>query len=96
MFKIIAAMIIAFMLTGCFGTTKPLQVKDTEVRYEKIPKSLTEPCVPEVPKVKEEYMKLKPHERESYLAEYSVSVLGTVKDCNIKLKKIDKLNGQLK
>lgn len=75
--------------------TQPLTVTNTEVRYEKIPKDLTTPCKPEKPKAKADYLALKPHEREAYLSDYAVSLLGTVKDCNIKLDKIDKLNGQL-
>lgn len=84
-----------FLCLAACSTTKPLTVTNTEVRYEKIPKNLTEPCKPEKPKAKADYLALKPHEREAYLTDYATSLLGTVKDCNIKLDKIDKLNGQL-
>ena len=96
MFKVILSIFLTFILTGCVTTGQQLEVRETEVRYEKIPSYLTEPCQPEKLKKREEYLALKPHEKESYLTEYSISLLGTVKDCNIKLNKIDKLNGQLK
>jgi len=78
-------------LTGC-GILGPrynkIEVKDTEVVKIKIQEELLVPCVPEKPLSKEDYLKLQPHERESYLSGYSIGLLGTVKDCNIKLKKI--------
>lgn len=92
--NILFAIFMAFMLVAC-GTTPP-QITKTEVRYEKIPKHLTEQVKPEAPKAKEEYKVLKPHEKESYLSEYINYLLGVVKQQNIKLQKIDKLNGQLK
>ena len=92
--NIIFAIVMALMLAGC--PTQPLQVNNTEVRYEKVPKHLTEPMIPERAKPKQEYMAMSPHERESYLSEYGVYLLGIIKELNIKLNKIDKLNGQLK
>lgn len=93
--KILFAIFMAFMLAAC-GTSKDLQIQDTEVRYEKIPKHLTEKAKPNKPMPKEEYKVLKPHEKESYLTDYINYLLGVVKEQNIKFEKIDKLNGQLK
>lgn len=91
--NILFAIFMAFMLAAC-GTTN--QVTKTEVRYEKIPKHLTEKVTPEKPKAKDQYQTLKPHEKEDYLSEYIVYLLGVIKQQNIKFEKIDKLNGQLK
>lgn len=88
------ATLMLLTLTGC-GTTKPdTELKIESVRVEKVtvPQELTEPCLPEKPITKEDYLKLKPHEREEELTRYTVSLLGTVKVCNVKLSKIRKLN----
>lgn len=95
MFKTIIAIFMALMLVAC-GTTNQPQIKETEVRYEKIPKHLTEKVKPNKPMPKEEYKVLKPHEKETYLSDYIAHLLGVVKEQNIKFEKIDKLNGQLK
>ncbi len=58
----------------------------------KIPQALTQPCQPEQPASQATFLQLKPHEREEELTRYSVSLLGTIKECNVKLKKIEKIS----
>lgn len=88
-------LLMLFSLVGC-GSVQTKVVKETEVRYEKVPSELTEKIIPERPKTREDYLALKPHEREGYLSFYDTYLLGVIKELNIKLDKINKLNGQLK
>lgn len=87
--------LIAVFLTAC-GTnpSNPQAVKIMETRVErvKIPQALTQPCQPEQPASQATFLQLKPHEREEELTRYSVSLLGTIKECNVKLKKIEKIS----
>jgi len=98
MTKLLALAILALFMTGCATGARydKLEVKDKELVYVKIPEHLTEPSKPKKPISKEEYLKLKPHEREQYLASYSESLLITIKECNIDKEKIRKLNSNEK
>ena len=90
--------LMAFGLSGC-GTTKPdTNLKIESVRVEKVtvPVDLTEPCLAEKPIQKQDYLKLKPHEREEELTRYTISLFGTIKECNVKLSKIRKFNESVK
>ena len=88
--NLILVILLSLGLTGCaFGPKyNTLEVKETEVKVVKIQEELLVPCIPEKPFNKEEYLKLQIHKREQYLTDYSIGLLGTIKDCNIKLKKI--------
>lgn len=88
--RFVAFLTSLFLLSGCaFGPKyNTLEVKDKQVEKVKIQEELLVPCIPEKPMAKEEFLKLQPHEREAQLTEYSKGLLLTVKDCNIKLKKI--------
>lgn len=88
--KLLLCIFLVFGLSGCaFGPKyNTLDVKETKVEKIKIDSELTTPCIPNRPMVKEEYLKLLPFDKETYLTNYSIELLGTVKDCNIKLKKI--------
>lgn len=88
--RLFVAILISFILVGCGSTPKydKLEIKETKTVTQRVPEELTTPCTPKKPPVKEEFLKLKPHEREAALTEYSNNLLGTVKDCNIQLKKI--------
>ena len=91
---VLFTILISFILVGCGTTPKydKLEVKESQVVYQKVPDELTEPCVPsKKPPVKEEFLKLQPHEREAALAEYSNVLLGNLKDCNTRIGKIRKL-----
>lgn len=89
--KLLAVFLVLFALVGC-GTTKQVeQVIKVETVYVTVPKHLTKPCLPERPETEQSYMQMKPHERENFLTQYITSLLGTIKDCNSKLSKIDKL-----
>ena len=88
------AVILAISLSGCitFGSKyNQLDVKEVQVKEQHVPEEMLTPCIPNKPPAKEEYLALKPHERESALTEYTVSLLGTVKECNGKLQKIKDL-----
>ena len=80
-------------LGGC-GTQpyKEIKIEQTKVEKVVVPKEMTERCEAEAPITKERYLALKPHEREEELTRYSVSLLGTVKQCNLKLDKIRKFS----
>ncbi len=85
--------LIVLTLLGCAGPSyKTIEVSDLEIKYVKVPIELIEPCVPQEPLPKATYMDLTVYRREQYLTEYTVSLLGTVRDCNLKLKKISELN----
>ena len=86
--------LFSFILVGCGSTPRydKLEVKESQVVYQKVPDELTEPCVPtKKPPVKEEFLKLQPHEREAALTDYSNGLLGNLKDCNTRIGKIRKL-----
>lgn len=83
-------LLIPFLfLIGC-------AVKETEyitkVEYEyvtyDIPKNLTTRCVPPKPIEIDKYNNLSPHERETYLTNYSITLLGDIKKCDNKIKSI--------
>lgn len=91
--KLTFTLLISFLLVGC-STTKynEIKVQDTKVVHQVIPDELLGPCPATVPMTKKEYMELKPHEREEYLTNYTISLYGDIKKCNIKIAKIKKLN----
>jgi hypothetical protein len=93
-FFLLAVIATLFQLTGC--ATKPvysqLQVQETKVIKEKLPPSLLTACLPKAPVTKELYMAYKPYEREQYLADYVVNLLGSLKDCDNKISKIRELS----
>ena len=88
--------LLSFILVGCGATPKydKLEVTETKVIVQRIPEELTTPCVPLKPPTKEEFLKLKPHEREAALTNYSISLLGVIKECDSRLEKIRKLSAQ--
>lgn len=92
-FNLFLVFLFSLILAGCGSspTYKTVEVTDAKIVKLEIPKSLTEPCTPDRPYTAEEYLQLKITERESYLTKYSISLLGTIKECNIKLKKIEEL-----
>lgn len=95
-FRTLLLLTLSLLLTACAVTTPPTVVRDKELVYVTIPEHLTRECTPERPTSKQLYMQLKPHEREEVLADYAISLLGTIKDCNNKLAKIQELNRPLK
>lgn len=92
--QLFVTILFSFILVGC-GTTPrydQLEVKETKVVVQRVPEELTIPCTPSKrPPVKEEFLKLKPHEREAALADYSSSLLGVIKECDGRFEKIRKL-----
>ena len=90
--------ISCFLLLGLGGCgTKPykeVKIEQTKVEKVTVPKEMTELCQAEAPVTKERYLALKPHEREEELTRYSVSLLGTIKQCNLKLEKIRKFSDE--
>lgn len=92
--NILLTLLICFILLGCSTSPKyeKIEIKETSVIYQTVPEDLTEPCLPSNrPPSSEEYISLKPHERETSLRQYSVTLMGDLKNCNIKLEKIRNL-----
>ena len=84
-----------FLLLAACGTVPrydKLEVRSAEIKYITLPDELLAPCVPGIPISKVDYLTLKPVEREEYLTKYTVSLLTTIKDCNINLSKARMLN----
>lgn len=84
----------SFILVGCSTAPKydKLEIQEIQIVYQKVPSELTEPCIPsKKPPIREEFLKLHPHERESALAKYSIILLGDLKNCNVRIKKIREL-----
>jgi len=81
------------LLTGCSTSPKytELNVTDTKVVQLSIPPSLTEQVYPQKLISQEEYLKLKIYEREQYLTDYIVNLMGNLKQCNVKLEAIKEL-----
>lgn len=90
--KIIFALASVLLLGGC-AFNKPEKVVVTETVYitPDVPKSLVKPCVAEKPMAPEAYLVLAPVEREQYLTDYSIGLLGVINNCNGQLKGIDKI-----
>ena len=84
-----------FLITGCANSpSSKLDVQDTKIIYDAIPEHLLKPCESKKPISKEEYLLLKRDlgERETYLTNYSIDLLGIIKDCNKQIDEIRKLN----
>ncbi len=88
----VAALFIA--VTGCSSIqpTPPLQVTTVKTVAVKIPDPLLTPCVPVKPLAVEQYIQLNPTQREEYMSDYVVDLLGLVATCNQKLAKIKELS----
>jgi len=85
------------LITGCSTLNKEkVVVTDTKVIYRVLPDNLVNPCVPDKPKTKEEYLALPIYERETYLTNYSISLLKTIKNCNLQLDELRILNNDSK
>lgn len=82
------------LLTGCSIFQKePEKIYVTETKFvtPEVPKSLTDPCVADRPFKSDQYLKLTPVEREQYLTDYSIGLLGVINVCNKKLSGINKI-----
>jgi len=86
--------LIVIFLTGCGGMNSynKLEVTDVKTKQFVIPDELLSVINPEKPITREEYLKLSPTEREIYLTNYSISLLKSIKECNINIVKIKDLN----
>lgn len=93
--KLTLTFLVPFLLIGC-STTKynEIKVQDTKIVYQSIPEELLSPCQATTPISKHDYMLFKPHEREEYLTNYTISLYGDIKKCNVKLSKIKELNNR--
>ncbi len=91
--QLFVTILFSLVLVGCGSTPKydKLEFTDTKIVTQRVPAELTEPCTPKKPPVKEEYLKLKPHEREAAMTDYSISLLGTIKECDNRMTKIRNL-----
>jgi hypothetical protein len=95
-FRVLFLLVITLFLTACASVQKKdsLTVKEKEVVKVRVPDELLTPCVPERPLSKEDYLSKSFPERETYLTDYSVSLLKTIKECNVKLDRIREFNKQ--
>jgi hypothetical protein len=86
-------LVITLFLTACATPPKQVivEVKETEVIKIKVPDTLLKPCLPDSPIDKESYLKLQMYERELYLTKYTVSILTNLKECNVQIDEIRKL-----
>lgn len=77
-------------ITGCsFIKEKPVYiVKHEYVTYE-LPKGLTTRCKPIKPMDVNKYMSLTKDERETYLTNYTIMLLGELKKCDSKVQSIE-------
>ena len=84
-FRILLVLIVSMVLTSCASVQKKyrLTVQEKEVVRVRVPDELLTPCVPERPVSKEEYLSKSFPERETYMTDYSVSLLKTIKECNV-------------
>lgn len=91
--KLTLTFLVSFLLVGC-STTKynEIKVQETKLVYQSIPEELLSPCQATTPISKHDYMLFKPHEREEYLTNYTISLYGDIRKCNVKLAKIKEFN----
>lgn len=81
-------------LTGC--DPKIVIVKQHVYEVTEIPESLTKPITPEAPPAREDYVSASPTERTQMLTNYSLDLLGTIKDLNVQLESIKTLQDKNK
>lgn len=91
--KYLFFILTALFLVGCSTTkTTTIDVQPAKVVQVQIPEELLKPCVPEKPADKQTYLSLAPHQREEYLTDYSIKLIGTIRVCNDRIKQIKTLN----
>lgn len=93
MFKYILLGLLITSLTGCGSLSKPdpIVIVKKEIIHKTIPDSLLVKCQASKPIPIEEYLTLEPIERETYLTNYSIRLLGVIKDCDDRITAIGKL-----
>lgn len=89
--RTIILFILFILITGC-ASRKPDHVITTEYEYVtyQLPTRFISGCKPSKPMDVKTYSKLDLKERENYLANYSISLLGDLKKCDNKIKGIVK------
>lgn len=92
--KLFTLIFLSFILLGCASGPKlnNVEVVQTKTVYVTIPDNILIPCLPEKPMDKDSYLKLTVPKRESYLTDYSISLLSTIKICNLQLEQARSLN----
>lgn len=93
LYRLLATITLITALSGCGIFSKPEQVVivKKEIIYIDIPKTLLVPCQANKPIPVEEFLSLDPIGRETYLTNYSVNLLGVIKDCNDRFTSIGKI-----
>jgi len=90
--KVLFATLLILILSGCglFTKKEPEKVYITKTEYVTvtIADSLRAKCKHTKPIPIEEYMSLTPIEREEYLTDYSIELLGNIKDCETQKNKV--------
>lgn len=91
---VVVSILVGLFIAGCASspTYNKLEVKEKEVVKVYVPDELLTPCIPDKPIDRETYLAQELHEREIYLTNYNISILRTLKECNIKLEKIKEFN----
>lgn len=93
LFKHIIIGLFLTTLSGCgiFMKPEPIVVVRKEIVHTHIPDTLLVKCQANNPIPVEEFLSLDPIGRETYLTNYSVQLLGVIKDCNDRFVSIGKL-----
>lgn len=91
--KSLVLIVLLATLQGCgvFMKPEPIVVTKKEIVYTHIPDTLLVKCQASKPIPIEEYLSLDPIGRETYLTNYSVQLLGVIKDCDDRFTSIVKL-----
>lgn len=82
-------LLFCFVIVGC--AVKEVEYV-TKIEYEyvtyDIPKNLTTSCIPTKPIDVDTYLTMSNEEKENYLTNFSIKLMGDVKKCDNKLKSV--------
>lgn len=93
--RVIFTLIFSLVLTGCGSISKePTVIHDVKTIEVKIPEEILQNVSPPELISAEEYLKLKPYEREEYLAKYINDLITQIEIANTILNEVKKLNNR--
>lgn len=89
--RVLTLVLLAFALLGCASQPKPpVQiVYKTQYIYPSVPKELLTQVTPNPPVSSQVYLQMPVYQREGYLTDYVVDLLGTVAVCNKQLTQVE-------
>ena len=83
---------IAFALQGCVASKALTKVVyETKYVHPEMPSEVTDPVKLKRPIDKQEYLAMSADEKESYLTEYNIEAISSLKMCNAKLLKVQSI-----